>query len=110
VIALVEGLSRSRARRATGRAQSREVARDPERWELTHYLYSLSDEARNDLIFLMLVGRGDVKHASKRAAEICLKYRSADDQVAYLLSKSVRLAEYLKTGMLALIEKNSPSA
>jgi hypothetical protein len=102
VVSLADRLSQ--ARRATGHAQSPdEVLRDPERWELTDYLYSLSDEARCDLILLMLVGRGDVKHASERAAEACLKYRSADDQVAYLLSKSIRLAEYLKIGMLALV-------
>jgi hypothetical protein len=102
VVSLSDRLSQ--ARRATGHAQSPdEVLRDPVRWELTDYLYSLSDEARRDLILLMLVGRGDVKHASERAAEACLKYRSADDQVAYLMSKSVRLAEYLKIGMLALV-------
>jgi hypothetical protein len=102
VVSLSDRLSQ--ARRATGHAQSPdEVLRDPVRWELTDYLYSLSDEARRDLILLMLVGRGDVKHASERAAETCLKYRSADDQVAYLMSKSVRLAEYLKIGMLALV-------
>ena len=51
----------------------------------------------------MLVGRGDVEHAAERAAEICLKYTSADDQVAYLMSKTVRLAEYLKIGMLSIV-------
>jgi Protein of unknown function (DUF3775) len=76
-----------------------EIIHDPQRWKLTDYLYSLSDEARGDLIVLMLVGRGDVEHAAERAAEICLKYTSADDQVAYLMSKTVRLAEYLKIGM-----------
>ena len=55
----------------------------------------------------MLVGRGDVEHASERAAEICLKYTSDDDQVAYLMSKTVRLAEYLKIGMHDISRKSS---
>jgi hypothetical protein len=97
---LLDQLSQARKARAKGHAQSPdEIMHDPERWKLTDYLYSLSDEARGDLILLMLVGRGDVEHASERAAEICLKYTSDDDQVAYLMSKTVRLAEYLKIGM-----------
>jgi Protein of unknown function (DUF3775) len=104
VVSLLDQLSQAREARAKGSTQSPdEIIHDPQRWKLTDYLYSLSDEARGDLIVLMLVGRGDVEHAAERAAEICLKYTSADDQVAYLMSKTVRLAEYLKIGMLGIV-------
>jgi hypothetical protein len=43
-----------------------EIIHDPLRRELTDYLYTLSDEARGELILLMLLGRGDVKHAYER--------------------------------------------
>jgi hypothetical protein len=84
VVSLLDQLSQGRKARAEGATQSPdEIGHDPQR--------------------LMLVGRGDVEHACERAAEICLKYTSADDQVAYLMSKTVRLAEYLKIGMLGIV-------
>jgi hypothetical protein len=100
VVSLLERLSEARkARAAAGQTQSfDEIVDDPMRRELTDYLYALSDEARGELIALMLVGRGDVDHSYERALETRSKYTSADDQVAYLISK-VRLAEYLRIGL-----------
>jgi hypothetical protein len=68
---------------------------------LTDYLYALSDEARGELIVLMLVGRGDVDHSYERALKTRSKYTTADDQVTYLVS-TFRLAEYLRIGLDAV--------
>ena len=104
VVYLLERLSEARrARAAEGHTQSPdEIIHDPERRELTDYLYALSDEARGELIVLMLVGRGDVDHSYERALETRSRYTNADDQVAYLISKTVRLAEYLRIGLDAV--------
>jgi hypothetical protein len=104
VIGLLERLSRARkARAAKGQTQSsEEIIRDPLRRELTDYLYALCDEARGELILLMLAGRGDVEHAFARALDTRSKYVNADDQVTYLLGKTVRLAEYLRIGLDAI--------
>jgi hypothetical protein len=59
-------------------------------------------EARQELIVLTLLGRGDFDHFYERAMETCARYTSADDQVLYLMGKSVRLAEYLSIGLEAL--------
>jgi hypothetical protein len=101
VVSLLNQLSDARkARAAEGQTQSfDEIVHDPKRRDLTDYLYALSDEARGELIVLMLVGRGDVDHSYERALETRSKYISADDQVAYLISKTVRLAEYLRIGL-----------
>ena len=101
VVSLLERLSEARkARAAEGQTQSfDDIVNDPKRWELTDYLYALSDEARGELIVLMLVGRGDVDHSYERALETRSKYTSPDDQVAYLVSKAVRLAGYLRIGL-----------
>jgi len=104
VISLLERLSEARkARAAESQMQSYdEIVHDPNRRELTDYLYALSDEARGELIVLMLVGRGDVDHSYERALDTRSKYTSADDQVAYLISKAFRLAEYLRIGLGAI--------
>jgi hypothetical protein len=101
VISLLEQLSEARkAGAAEGRTD--EIMYDPERRNLTDFLYSLSDEARGELITLMLLGRGDFDYSSERAIETRSKYTNADDQVAYLISKTVRLAEYLRIGWAAI--------
>ena len=104
LIELLERLSRARqARTAEGRTQSSdEITHDPLRRELTNRLYALSGEARDELILLMLAGRGDVEHAFTRALDTRSRYVDADDQVAYLLGKTVRLAEYLRIGLDAV--------
>jgi hypothetical protein len=51
-------------------------------------LYALSDEARDELILLMLAGRGDVEHAFTRALDARSRYVDADDQVAYFWEDS----------------------
>jgi len=79
-----------------------EIVDDPRRRQLTDYLYALSDEARKELIVLTLLGRGDFDHFYERAMETCARYSNADDQVLYLMGKSVRLAEYLRIGYEAL--------
>jgi len=104
VISLLDGLSRARtARTAEGRKQTpNEIINDPERRQLTDCLYGLSSEARKELIALMLLGRGDFDHSYQNALETCSRYTDADDQVVYLMSKTVRLAEYLGIGLSAL--------
>jgi hypothetical protein len=104
LIELLDRLSRARkARAAEGRTQSSdEIIHDPLRRELTNHLYALSDEARDELLLLMLAGRGDVEHAFTRALDARSMYVDADDQVAYLLGKTVRLAEYLRIGLDAV--------
>jgi hypothetical protein len=104
VIFLLEQLSEARkARVAEGRKQTAdEIVNEPGRRQLTDYLYALSDEARKELIALMLLGRGDFDHSYQSALETCSKYTSADDQVIYLMGKTVRLAEYLRIGLDAL--------
>ena len=111
VLVLLKQLSEARsARAADGLTQiSNEILEDRKRRELIDYLYSLTEEARGELIVLMLVGRGDVDHAHKRAIEIRSKYTSADDQVTYLMSKTFRLAEYLKIG-IDVVGQNSKEA
>ena len=101
---MLERLSEARKTRAvSGQTQSPdEIIHDPQRRELTDYLYALSDEARGELIVLMLVGWGDVDHSYERALETRSKYTSADDQVTYLISKTFRLAEYLRIGLDAV--------
>jgi hypothetical protein len=54
----------------------------------------------------MLLGRGDFDHSYQRAIETCSRYTNTDDQVIYLMGKTVRLAEYLSIGLGAL----SPNA
>jgi hypothetical protein len=104
VIALLEQLSEARkVRIAQGKTQTAdEIINEPSRRQLTDYLYDLSNEARKELIALMLLGRGDFNHSYEAALETCSKYTSADDQVVYLMGKTVRLAEYLSTGLGAL--------
>jgi hypothetical protein len=104
VIFLLEQLSEARkARVAEGKTQTPdEIINDPERRQLTDHLYALSDEARKELIALMLLGRGDFDHSYQNALETCSRYTSADDQVVYLMSKTVRLAEYLSIGLGAI--------
>jgi Protein of unknown function (DUF3775) len=105
VIFLVERWSEARTiRTAEGQTQSPdEIRHDPERRKLTDYLYALSDEGRGELIALMLLGRGDFDHSYESAIETRTKYTSADDQVAYLLGKTVRLADYLRIGLNAIV-------
>jgi hypothetical protein len=50
----------------------------------------------------MLLGSGDFDHSYERALETCSRYTTADDQVIYLMGKTVRLAEYLRIGVDAL--------
>jgi hypothetical protein len=104
LIALLDRLSRARKARAVeGRTQSSdEIIQDPLRRELTNHLYALSDEARDELLLLMLAGRGDVEHAFTRALDTRSMYVDADDQVAYLLGKTIRLADYLRIGLDAV--------
>jgi hypothetical protein len=103
-IFLLEKLSEARkANAAEGKKQTPdEIVEDPRRRQLTDYLYALSDEARKELIALTLLGRGDFNHSYQRALETCSRYTNADDQVIYLMGKTVRLAEYLSTGLGAL--------
>ena len=65
-------------------------------------MYGLNDDARKELIALMLLGRGDFDHSYERALETCSRYTTADDQVIYPTGKTVRLAEYLRIGLDAL--------
>jgi Protein of unknown function (DUF3775) len=104
LIALLEQLTAARkARVAQGRTQTvDEIINEPERRRLTDYLYGLSDDARKELIALMLLGRGDFEYSYQRALETCAKYSDPDDQVIYLMGKTVRLAEYLNTGLNAI--------
>jgi hypothetical protein len=100
-IFLLEQLSEARkARAAEGKKQTPdEIVDDPRRRHLTDYLYALSDEARKELIALMLLGRGDFDHSYQRAMETSSRYTNADDQVIYLMGRTVRLAEYLGIGL-----------
>jgi len=104
VILMLERLSEARRTRAAeGKTQtSDEIINDPERRHLTDYLYALGDEARKELIALMLLGRGDFDHSYQNALATCSRYTSADDQVVYLMGKTVRLAEYLNIGLGAI--------
>jgi hypothetical protein len=52
----------------------------------------------------MLIGRGDVKQSYEAAVETRSKYTTADDQVSYLMSKTFRLAEYLRIGLAVVLE------
>ena len=79
-----------------------EIVDDPRRRQLVDYFYALSDDARKELIALSLLGRGDFDHSAQRAAETCARYTIADDQVLYLMGKTVRLAEYLRIALGAL--------
>jgi Protein of unknown function (DUF3775) len=103
-IVLLDQLSEARkARTDEGRRQTvDEIVDDPRRRQLTDYLYALSDEARKELIALTLLGRGDFDHSHERAVETCARYTTADDQVLYLMGKTVRLAEYLRIALGAL--------
>ena len=91
IIALLEQLTAARkVRVAQGRTQTAdEIINEPERRRLTDYLYGLSDDARKELIALMLLGRGDFDHSYQSALETCSKYTDADDQVIYLMGKTV---------------------
>jgi hypothetical protein len=111
VLVLLKQLSETRsASAAEGLTEiPDEILEDRNRRELIDYLYSLTEEARGELIILMLVGRGDVDHAHQRASEIRSKYTSDDDQVTYLMSKTFRLAEYLKMG-IDIVGRNSKEA
>ena len=102
VIRLVEQWSDARKARAdeSQKQSPDEIIHDPERRKLTDYLYALSDEGRGELIALMLLGRGDFDHSYESALATQSKYTSADDQVAYLIGKTVRLAEYLGIGWM----------
>jgi Protein of unknown function (DUF3775) len=104
LIFLLEQLSEARkARAAEGKKQTMdEIVDDPRRRQLTDYLYALSDEARKELIALMLLGRGDFDHSYQRALEACSRYTTADYQVVCLMGKTVRLAEYLSIAFRAL--------
>ena len=102
VILLLERMSDARQARAGKQQSVDEVVNDPCRRELTDYLYALSDDARKELIALMLLGRGDFDHSYEEALETCSRYTTADDQVVYLMGKTVRLAEYLGIGLDAL--------
>ncbi len=102
MIRLLERLTAARHARAGKQQSVDEVVNDPGRRQLTDYLYGLSDDARKELIALMLLGRGDFDHSYQRALETCSRYTTADDQVIYLMGKTVRLAEYLSIGLDAL--------
>ena len=104
VLVLLDQLSEARkARAAEGKQQTvDEIVDDPRRRQLIDYLYALSDEARKELIALSLLGRGDFDHSAQRAAETCARYTTADDQVLYLMGKTVRLGEYLRIAIGAL--------
>ena len=108
LIFLLEQLSEARkARVAEGGKQTvDEIVDDPRRRQLTDYLYALSDEARRDLIVLTLLGRGDFDHAYEKAMETRARYTHADDQVLYLMGKTVRLEEYLRVG-LGVLTRNA---
>ena len=108
LIFLLEQLSEARkARVAEGGKQTvDEIVDDPRRRQLTDYLYALSDEARRDLIVLTLLGRGDFDHAYEKAMETRARYTDADDQVLYLMGKTVRLEEYLRVG-LGVLTRNA---
>jgi hypothetical protein len=56
----------------------------------------------------MLAGRGDIEHAFTRAFDTRSKYVNGDDQVSYLLGKTVRLAEYLRIGLDAVGRRSNP--
>ena len=102
---MLEQLSEARkARVAEGGKQTvDEIVDDPRRRQLTDYLYALSDEARQELIVLTLLGRGD---SYESAMETRARYTNADDQVLYLMGKTVRLEEYLRVG-LGVLTRNA---
>jgi hypothetical protein len=104
IILLLQQFSAARkAKAAEGKAETvDEIINDPGRRQLTDYFYSLSGEARKELIALMLLGRGDFDHAYENAVATCSRYATADDQVLYLMGKTVRLADYLKVGLATL--------
>jgi hypothetical protein len=104
LISLLDRLTTARkARFAEGYTQSSdEIVHDPLRRDLLNFLYALSNEARDELILLMLAGRGDIEYDYTGALDTRSKYDNADDQVAYLLGKTVRLAEYLRIGLGAV--------
>ncbi len=102
VILLLEQLTEARQARAGKQQTADEIINEPGRRRLTDYLYALSDDARKELIALMLLGRGDFDHSYQRALETCSRYTNADDQVIYLMGKTVRLAEYLRIGLGAI--------
>ncbi len=102
MLLLLEQMAEARHARAGKEQSVDEVVNDPCRRELTDYLYGLNDDARKELIALMLLGRGDFDHSYERALETCSRYTTADDQVIYLMGKTVRLAEYLRIGLDAL--------
>ena len=104
VLVLLDQLSEARkARAAEGKRQTvDEIVDDPRRRQLVDYFYALSDDARKELIALSLLGRGDFDHSAERASKTCARYTSADDQVLYLMGKTVRLAEYLRIALGAL--------
>ena len=106
VMSLLERVSQARkARAADGTSRSvDEIVDDPQRRQLLDYLYSLSSEERGELITLMLIGRGDVKQSYEAAVETRSKYTTADDQVSYLMSKTFRLAEYLRIGLAVVLD------
>jgi Protein of unknown function (DUF3775) len=108
LVVLLEQLSEVRR---TGAAEGRkptvdEIVDNPKRRQLIDYLYGLSDEVRQDLVALTLLGRGDFNHDYKRATETCARYSNSDDQVLFLMGKSVRLADYLRIGLQA-VERNA---
>jgi len=100
-IFLLEQLSEARKARTTEgqRPTPDEIVNDPRRRQLTDYLYGLNDEARKELIALMLLGRGDFDHSYQSVLE---RYPSADDQVLYLMGKTLRLVEYLNIALGAM--------
>jgi hypothetical protein len=83
-----------------------EIVDDPKRHQLSDYLYGLSDEVRQDLVALTLLGRGDFDRDYERAMETCARYSNNDDQVLFLMGKTVRFADYLRIGLEA-VERNA---
>jgi len=103
IFLLEQWLHARRAKTEEGKGETpEEIIQDRERRQLTDYLYALSPQARKELIVLMLLGRGDFDHSYQSALETCSKYTSADDQVVYLMAKTVRLANYLRIGLDAV--------
>src|SRR5271167_4531850 len=92
ILLLEQLLEARKARAAEDKKQTvDEIVDDPRRRQLTDYLYALSGEARKELIALTLLGRGDFDHSYQRAIDTCARYTTADDQVLYLMGKTVRL-------------------
>lgn len=111
LISLLDSLAEARREKMSEyTVLSREDVLAPQRKQLTDYAYSLTNEQRSELIVLMLVGCEDLKVSHDVASQVRSKYNDDDAQVSYLMSKTFRLAEYLRAGLERVLEEPSMEA